>query len=317
MMSQRQQAPPAVFIMGPTASGKTSLAVALHQSLPIELISVDSAMVFKGMNIGTAKPDREVLAQAPHHLMDIRHPTAPYSAADFRQDALTLMADITARGKVPVLVGGSMLYFRALSEGLSQLPAADPSVRAGMDAEAAQVGWPAMHARLADIDPTTAERLQPNDSQRIQRALEVYRITGKTMTQLHAESSSAELPYRVLKLALIPSQRQVLHERIAVRFSQMLADGLIDEVRQLRRDYPSLTGDATAMRCVGYRQTWEHLQGVYDQAALCNRGIYATRQLAKRQLTWLRGMSDTCEVDCLDVALYEIVLNLIKQHINN
>jgi len=307
--------PPAIFLMGPTASGKTGAAVALYSQLPIELISVDSALVFRDMNIGTAKPDVETLAKAPHYLIDIIPPTAAYSAANFRTDALRLMADITARGKVPVLVGGTMLYFKALQGGLSHLPEADPQVRQQIEHEAAQVGWPAMHAKLAQVDPETAARLQPNDVQRIERALEVYRLTGQAMTALHQASAGEALPYRLLKIALVPSDRKVLHERIALRFDQMLADGFIDEVKALVKKYPELTADSTSMRCVGYRQALEYLAGVYGGKELRDRGIFATRQLAKRQLTWLRAMDDIVEIDCLSPKLHETVLHEITAFI--
>ena len=309
--------PPVIFLMGPTASGKTGLAVELYKHLPVELISVDSALVFKGMDIGTAKPDAATLAQAPHHLIDLIAPTEVYSAANFRNDALKLMADITARGKVPLLVGGTMLYFKALQGGLSALPEADAQVRAKLDAEAAQIGWAGMHAKLAKLDAQTAARLQPNDAQRIQRALEVYEISGKTMTELHQASVSNELPYRLLKIALVPSDRKVLHERIAVRFDDMLKQGFVDEVKALLKTYPELKPELPSMRCVGYRQALEHLAGDYDLAELRDRGIFATRQLAKRQLTWLRGMDDTFEVDCLNPNMYEVVFNQINQFINN
>ena len=307
--------PPAIFLMGPTASGKTGAAVSLYSKLPVEIISVDSALVFKDMNIGTAKPDAETLARAPHHLIDIIDPTNAYSAANFRNDALRLMAEITARGKVPLLVGGTMLYFNALQGGLSNLPEANPAIRAEIEAEAAKIGWPAMHARLAHIDPETAARLQPNDMQRIERALEVHRITGRTMTALHLASKGEVLPYRLLKIALVPSDRKVLHERIAQRFDSMLASGFLDEVMALLAKYPELKPESTSMRCVGYRQALEHLAGEYDLAELRDRGIFATRQLAKRQLTWLRGMDDTIEVDCLNPEMHEIVLKLIKEFI--
>jgi tRNA dimethylallyltransferase len=309
--------PPAIFLMGPTASGKTGLAVELYQHLPIELISVDSALVFKGMDIGTAKPDPATLAQAPHHLIDLIPPTQVYSAANFRNDALKLMADITARGKVPLLVGGTMLYFKALQGGLSALPEADVQVRAKLDAEAAQIGWAEMHAKLAAIDPETAARLQPSDAQRIQRALEVYEISGKTMTELHRAPVSNELPYRLFKIALVPSDRKVLHDRIALRFDDMLKQGFVDEVKGLLNAYPELKPELPSMRCVGYRQALEHLAGDYDLADLRDRGIFATRQLAKRQLTWLRGMDDTFEVDCLNPNMYELVFNEVKQFIKN
>jgi tRNA dimethylallyltransferase len=305
--------PPAIFIMGPTASGKTGLAVELYQHLPVELISVDSALVFKDMDIGTAKPDASILAQAPHHLIDLIPPTEVYSAATFRNDALKLMAEITARGKVPLLVGGTMLYFMALQGGLSQLPEADPNVRQKLDAQAAQIGWPAMHDKLAEIDPETAARLEPADAQRVQRALEVYEISGKTMTELHQSSMSDKLPYQLLKIALTPSDRSVLHDRIAIRFDDMLKQGFVDEVKRLLLKYPSLNADMPSMRCVGYRQALEHLAGNYDVAELRDRGIFATRQLAKRQLTWLRGMDDTFEVNCLNPKMLETVLNEINQ----
>ena len=301
--------------MGPTASGKTAVAVALIDQLPVEIISVDSALVYKDMDIGTAKPDANLLLQAPHHLLDIIDPTSAYSAASFRSDALRLMADITARGKIPLLVGGTMLYFKALQEGLSGLPEANSDVRAALDLEAAQIGWPSMHAKLALIDPVTAARLAPNDTQRIQRALEVHAISGETMSSLFSKQTSATLPYRLLKLALVPNDRAVLHERIALRFDQMLAAGFLDEVRALLVKYPTLTQDATSMRCVGYRQALEHLAGEYDQNELRDRGIFATRQLAKRQLTWLRGMADSLELDCLQSGLQDQVLQAIKQHL--
>ena len=302
-------------ILGPTASGKTGAAVALYSKLPVELISVDSALVFQDMDIGTAKPDAETLKQAPHHLIDIIAPTSAYSAANFRTDALRLMVEITARGKIPLLVGGTMLYFKALQGGLSNLPEADPEVRRQIEQEAAQVGWPAMHARLAQVDPETAARLQPNDVQRIERALEVYRLTGQTMTALHQASAGDALPYRLLKIALVPSERKVLHERIALRFDQMLADGFVDEVRALLQKYPELSADSTAMRCVGYRQALEYLAGQYDINELRDRGIFATRQLAKRQLTWLRGMDDIVEIDCLDPDMHELVMHEIEAFI--
>ncbi len=307
--------PPAIFLMGPTASGKTAVAVALIDQLPVEIISVDSALVYKDMDIGTAKPDANLLLQAPHHLLNLIDPTSAYSAASFRSDALRLMADITARGKIPLLVGGTMLYFKALQEGLSGLPEANPEVRAALDLEAAQIGWPGMHAKLALIDSVTAARLAPNDTQRIQRALEVHAISGETMSSLFAKQTSAALPYRLLKLALVPNDRAVLHERIALRFDQMLEAGFLDEVRALLVKYPTLTQDATSMRCVGYRQALEHLAGDYDLAELRDRGIFATRQLAKRQLTWLRGMADSLELDCLQSDLQDQVLQVIKQHL--
>lgn len=306
---------PAIFIMGPTASGKTGAAVALISKLPVEIISVDSALVFKNMNIGTAKPDAATLAKAPHHLINMIEPTSAYSAANFRTDALRLMAEITARGKIPLLVGGTMLYFKALQVGLSGLPEANPEIRARLDARAALIGWPAMHEKLALIDPVTAARLQPNDTQRIQRALEVFEITGESMTALYAKQTSEVLPYKLLTIALVPSDRKVLHDRIALRFDQMLQAGFVDEVRALIAKYPLLTPESTSMRCVGYRQALEHLAGEYDLAELRDRGIFATRQLAKRQLTWLRGMNDIVKMDCLSSQLNELIFNEINQFI--
>ncbi len=304
--------PPAIFLMGPTASGKTAVAVALLKQLPIELISVDSALVYRDMDIGTAKPDAATLMMAPHHLIDILPPTAVYSAANFRNDALQLMADITKRGKVPVLVGGTMLYFKALEGGLSGLPEASRNVRAQLDAEAEKAGWPAMHKKLTSIDPETAARLMPNDMQRIQRALEVYEITGETMTSLFAKQVAATLPYQLLKIALVPSDREVLHARIESRFEAMLALGFLEEVRRLLAKYPSLTVESTSMRCVGYRQALAHLSGQYTIETLRDKGVFATRQLAKRQLTWLRGTHDKVEVDCLAADMPATVLTLIK-----
>ncbi len=307
--------PKAIFLIGPTASGKTGAAVYLHGKLPVEIISVDSALVFKNMDIGTAKPDAETLSQAPHHLLDVTSPLEPYSAAQFRADALRLMAEITARGRIPLLAGGTMLYFKALEEGLSDLPQADAVVRAQLDAEAAKIGWPGMHAKLAKVDPETAARLKVNDSQRIQRALEVYELTGQPMSAMLAQQESEVLPYDVLKIALVPSDRKVLHARIAERFAAMLKQGLVEEVKSLLAKYPALTPESTAMRCVGYRQVLEYLRADYDAEELLNRGIYASRQLAKRQLTWLRGMDDVVQVDCLNPNMHEIVLHCITDFI--
>jgi tRNA dimethylallyltransferase len=301
--------------MGPTASGKTGAAVALAAALPVEIISVDSAMVYRDMDIGTAKPDAATLQQAPHHLIDLIPPTQAYSAANFRQDALDCMADISARGRIPLLVGGTMLYFKALEQGMSGLPEADAQVRMSLDAEAAAIGWPAMHAKLAGVDALTAARLAPNDSQRIQRALEVHAISGRRLSDLIAEQSSQALPYQVLKIALLPSDRQQLHERIALRFEQMLGAGLVDEVRALLIKYPVLTAESTAMRCVGYRQVLHYLAGEIGLEELRDRGIFATRQLAKRQLTWLRGMPQVRALDCLQSDINELVFNQVNQFI--
>lgn len=304
------QHPPAIFLMGPTASGKTACAVDLVQRLPVELISVDSALVYRDMDIGTAKPDAATLAVAPHHLIDVIDPTQSYSAAQFRSDALALMADITARGKVPLLVGGTMLYFNALQHGLHDLPQADAGVRAQLEEEAARLGWPGMHTLLAQADPETAARLKPNDSQRIGRALEILRISGRRMSQLLAEQRPDPIPYALTKIALLPDDRAVLHERIALRFDQMLQGGLVDEVVALRERYP-LAPDMPSMRCVGYRQTWNYLDGCIELPELRDTGIYATRQLAKRQITWLRGMDDVTTVDCLRPDVIEAVRALL------
>jgi tRNA dimethylallyltransferase len=306
--------PPAIFLMGPTASGKTALAVSLVEHFPLEIISVDSALVYRGMDIGTAKPDAAILARAPHHLLDIRDPTEAYSAAAFREDAQRLMADIVARGKVPLLVGGTMLYFRALLQGLDDLPRADAAVRQELERAAAARGWPAMHAELAQADPVTAARLAPNDSQRIGRALEILQLTGQPMSAL-LDRGQAALPYRVLQLALIPSDRAVLHQRIAARFDAMLAEGLLEEVKALRQAY-ALTVDLPSMRAVGYRQAWSYLDGEIDLAALRERGIAATRQLAKRQLTWLRSWPDVKELDCLADDLESQATARVAQHLN-
>jgi len=296
--------PPAIFLMGPTASGKTNAAVALAQHFPVELISVDSALVFRDMNIGTAKPEAAILARAPHHLIDIIDPTEAYSAAAFRHDALRLMAAITARGKIPLLVGGTMLYFKALREGLSRLPQADPEIRAALDAEIAQHGIQSLHQQLALVDAATAARLAPNDTQRIQRAMEIYRISGQTMSSQIANSQpvesmdGSELPYRITTIALVPSDRAQLHARIATRFKNMMAFGLLDELRALREKY-ELNANMTSMRCVGYRQAWQYLEGEISRDELLEKGIVATRQLAKRQLTWLRSTQIDIELDCL------------------
>jgi len=284
--------------MGPTASGKTGVAVELAQTLPVEIISVDSALVYRNMDIGTAKPDAATLARAPHHLLDIRDPTEAYSAAAFRHDALRLMHDITARGRIPLLVGGTMLYFRALQHGLSSLPEADPAIRAALDAEIAQHGVQYLHRQLAAVDAETAARLAPNDTQRIQRALEIYRLTGQPMSLLLKQKAKGELPYRILPVALIPASRSVLHQRIATRFKHMLEQGLVEELRALRQRY-QLHPNLPSMRCVGYRQAWQFIEGEIDQTQLLESGIAATRQLAKRQLTWLRSMPDNIELDCL------------------
>lgn len=283
--------PLAIFLMGPTASGKTALACELSERFPLDLVSVDSALVYRGMDIGTAKPDPATLARYPHALVDIRDPSQPYSAADFRADAVPVMERISAQGGVPLLVGGTGLYFRALQQGLSDLPEADPATRARLAAEAQRLGWPAMHARLVNLDPTAAARIDCNDVQRLQRALEVIELTGRPLSELQ-RGAAAHFPWRVLKLALLPADRRVLHERIARRLDAMLAEDFLDEVRALRAR-GDLHADLPAIRAVGYRQAWEYLDGQTDAATFRDRAIFATRQLAKRQITWLRSDAGT------------------------
>ena len=290
--------PLAVAIMGPTASGKTAAALEIARRIPSEIISVDSALVYREMDIGTAKPTPEELAEVPHHLIDIIDPTEAYSAMQFRQDALRLAMEITARGKLPLLVGGTMLYFKVLRDGLDELPQADPALRAQLDEEAAQVGMPAMHAKLATLDPVTAARLKPNDSQRIQRALEITLLTGQPMSSLLSQKPAEPLPLTLLPLALEPSDRAVLHQRIALRFDLMLRDGALEREVLALRARGDLNLGLPSMRCVGYRQMWEYLDGSIDAATMREKGIAATRQLAKRQLTWLRSMPERISIDC-------------------
>ncbi len=300
--------PPAIFLMGPTAAGKTDLAIELTKVLPCELISVDSALVYRGMDIGTAKPSKALLDAYPHRLIDILDPSQSYSAADFRTDALQAMAEITARGKIPLLVGGTMLYFKALLEGLADMPAADAEVRAQIEAQAASQGWQALHDELASIDPLSAARIHPNDPQRLVRALEVFRVSGMSMTA-HREQQSAQsaqasasgrhqLPYTVANLAIAPTDRKVLHDRIAVRFRQMLDEGFVEEVVALR-SRGDLHSNLPSIRAVGYRQVWDHLDGKLTRDEMQERGIIATRQLAKRQFTWLRSWQDLHWLDSL------------------
>lgn len=303
--------PAALFIMGPTASGKTDLAMALMQHLPVELISVDSGQIYRDMNIGTAKPDAQTLLKAPHRLIDIRDPAERYSAAEFRDDALREMQQITAAGRLPVLVGGTMLYYRALEYGLSPLPAADEQVRQHLEAEAQQIGWVGMHQKLASIDPIAAERIHPNDPQRIQRALEVHVLTGKTMTTLYEMESDNVFPYQPIKLSISPDDRSVLHDRIKRRFHMMLELGFIDEVEALYQR-GDLNLDMPSVRTVGYRQFWHHMSGDCSLSEATDKAIIATRQLAKRQLTWLRGDDSIQQFDGLAGDLVDQVLKSLE-----
>ena len=294
--------PLAVAIMGPTASGKTAAALAIARQIPAEIISVDSALVYRGMDIGTAKPSAQELASAPHHLIDIIEPTESYSVAQFSADTVRLVAEINARGKLALLVGGTMMYFKGLTDGLDDLPTANAELRVALDAEAARIGWPGMHDKLRALDPETAARLAPNDAQRINRALEIIELSGRPMSELLAKREKTVLPFDLLSFALEPSDRAVLHARIATRFDQMLGasdyTGIVAEVAGLRARgdlHPALP----SMRCVGYRQSWDYLDGVIDRPSLRETGIIATRQLAKRQLTWLRSMPARVVLDCL------------------
>ena len=291
-------APKIACLLGPTASGKTAAALAFAQRFPVEIISVDSALVYRGMDIGTAKPTEEERAIAPHHLIDIIDPAGAYSAAQFRNDALRLVAEIEARGRIPLLVGGTMLYYMALTRGLNELPEANPEVRAALDEEAMRDGWPALHARLAAVDLETAARLAPNDSQRIQRALEVFMLSGRALsTILKDPKKNQDGEPEFVPIALEPSDRSVLHKRIEKRFDSMLAGGFVEEVERLRAR-GDLSPAMPSMRCVGYRQAWEYLDGLVDYTTMRDKGVFATRQLCKRQLTWLRGIEGRRVVDC-------------------
>jgi len=301
--------------MGPTASGKTALAMAAASRFPVELVSVDSAQVFIDMNIGTAKPDAETLARFPHHLINLITPDQRYSVAAFRSDALQKMKEITHRGRIPLLVGGTMLYFKALRDGLADLPAADYEIRREIDARAEKFGWPALHQELAALDPATAARLEPADAQRIQRALEIIKITGQPLDKLYAAQKKGSLPYRVLTLSLAPSDRSVLHQRIADRFRSMLKDGLVNEVEALRKLYP-LDDGLPSMRSVGYRQAWDFLEGRIPAADLADRGIFATRQFAKRQITWLKSMNETNVLDCTVSGTKNQALEVINRYLS-
>ncbi|MEP7157082.1 MAG: tRNA (adenosine(37)-N6)-dimethylallyltransferase MiaA [Betaproteobacteria bacterium] len=312
---QTARSSPVIFLLGPTASGKTALAMHLADIFPVGIVSVDSALVYRGMNIGTAKPDATTLEKYPHHLVDLIDPVDAYSAARFCNDANAAITEIHSQGKTPLLVGGTMLYAKALLEGLSEMPPADGEVRAAIEAEAAIAGWPAMHEQLARVDPVTAQRLNAGDSQRIQRALEVYRISGKPISSLQVRDKQAAdfpfFPYRSLKIGLLPGERAMLHERIASRFDGMIAHGLVDEVRRLRKQY-ALDPAMPSMRCVGYRQAWRFIDGDINASGLRETGVAATRQLAKRQMTWLRSMNDVESFDCLRADLAEAVTSRVK-----
>ena len=286
-----QTLPVALSIMGPTGTGKTDLAVELASHFPFEIISVDSALVYRGMDIGTAKPEKEILAKAPHRLINIIDPDDVYSAASFRKDALKAMEAITRAGKIPLLVGGTGLYFRALLEGISELPSADSAIRQKLEEQAAESGWQAMHARLASVDPVAADRIHPNDPQRIERALEVYEITGKPITSFFNNDSGTVCPYNMIKTILEPEDRGWLHKRLAKRFDQMVEMGIVDEVLVLQQKF-NLNAEIPSMRLVGYRQVWQYLAGEINQETMVEKAVIATRQLAKRQMTWFRSEQD-------------------------
>jgi tRNA dimethylallyltransferase len=308
--------PPAIFLMGPTASGKTALAVELRRRFPVDIISVDSALVFRGMDIGTAKPDAETLRIAPHALINIREPEEVYSAADFREDALAVMEQTTGRGRVPLLVGGTMLYFRALTRGLAALPSADAAVRQVIEKQALDHGWAAMHARLATRDPEIAGRIHPNDPQRISRALEVIELTGKKMSQLQQEQEQQDLAYRVFRIVACPQPRARLHERIELRYRQMLGEGFMQEMETLRKR-KGLGREMPSMRCVGYRQAWSYLEGEISHDEMCQKAVAATRQLAKRQITWLRRETDALWYDPVAAKEQDSVILEVKEFLEN
>lgn len=311
--------PKAICLMGPTASGKTDLAIYLTEHFPVDIISVDSAMVYRGLNIGSAKPSAEELAKAPHRLIDVVDPLDIYSAAQFRNDALAEMAEITKAGRIPLLVGGTMMYFRALLLGLSELPAADDATRQKLEQQANEFGWEKMHQRLKEVDPEAAARIHPNDPQRIQRALEVYEVTGTAMSQLQKEQKGEPIPFQVLKLALLPSDRAVLHQRIEKRFKHMLEKGLIEEVKTLQAR-GDLHEDLPAIRAVGYRQVWDYLNGRIVYNEMVERGVIATRQLAKRQFTWLRSEKDLISYDSSQDSMQQIqerVLKTVEEYLSS
>ncbi len=306
---------PVICLAGPTASGKTDFAIRLREQLPMEIISVDSALVYRGMDIGTAKPDVETLKRAPHRLIDIRDPEDNYSAGDFVRDAEVEMNDIRASGRIPLLVGGTMMYFRSLTEGIAELPEADPEVRANLDTDAAAVGWPAMHEKLREIDPGAAARINPNDSQRIQRALEVYEISGRTISDWQAIDGRPGPDHSYLKLALVPGSRSVLHGRIGARLQSMFEQGFIEEVATLRQR-SGLSSQNSSMRAVGYRQIWSHLDGEYDRPTAEDKALAATRQLAKRQLTWLRSDEQLNCFDPLEDKAFDAISAFLDKHLN-
>ena len=319
-MQNSTHLPPAIFLMGPTASGKSKIALEIAENFPVEIISVDSAQVYRRMNIGTAKPDPATLNKIPHHLIDLIDPDQHYSAAQFRHDALHVMHEITRRGKIPLLTGGTMLYFRALREGLSLLPSADRNLRLTLENMANELGWPAMHQKLAELDQETAARIKPTDSQRIQRALEVCYLTQQPMSEILKMPRQSDFPFHTINIALIPSERSQLHVRIAHRFEAMLKNGLIEEVQVIRGEFPSLDLESPSMRCVGYRQACLYLDNQISNAELHDMGIAATRQLAKRQLTWLRGMQTgtvqefDCLADNLEVQIQRFLLATIEKN---
>ena len=308
--------PTAILLMGATASGKTEFAISLCKRFPCDIISVDSALVYRGMDIGTAKPDIETLQRVPHRLIDIRDPEEGYSAGDFVRDARAEMADILARGRIPLLVGGTMMYFRALTQGIAELPGADPATRRAIDAKAADEGWPAVHAELQAVDPAAAARINPNDSQRLQRALEVYRLSGKTLTQWQDEARSPSDDVTYLKVALQIEPRKVLHGRIAQRLDQMVENGFIDELRGLR-ERPGLTQKSSSMRSVGYRQFWDYLEHrcTLDQAK--EKALFATRQLAKRQFTWLRSEESVFTINPLEAGAIDTISKHLMEHLGS
>ncbi|ASK28233.1 tRNA (adenosine(37)-N6)-dimethylallyltransferase MiaA [Neisseria chenwenguii] len=306
--------PKTFALLGPTASGKTGLALKIAENLPVEIISLDSALVYRDMDIGTAKPTAAERSAVPHHLIDIISPLESYSAAEFVADCVRLAAEIRARGRLPLIVGGTMMYFHALTEGLNNLPEADPAVRAGLQAEKAAHGLESLYRRLQETDPATAARLAPADSQRIKRALEVFLLTGKPLSRHFAEKAAHTPPLDLSTVALIPANRALLHAQIGKRFKQMLEQGFLDEVRALQQKYPALHPDMPAMRCVGYRQAWDYLDGAFDYGELVEKGSAATRQLAKRQLTWLRKIPLTQSIDPCADSCFQTALAAVKRH---